>query len=202
MSKKRLAQKNEWLQKAGNSSLLEFLGDKVAELNKEGQEMEILQKDSETEAETVVTNTEVENTSQEKSAETSVQNPELTKEEIKPTGVLTKEEVASTFVELLTPVLEVQKELKEANAVLLAKIETLEKALKEKVETISEETPVASLTSLVKERLFAQLNGKVNGFSDSSIVKETDELAKSKPAIKVEKEEQPKHALQGLLEGF
>ena len=43
---KRLAQKDAWLQKAG-SSLDDLLGDKVEQLNKEGQEMNLLQKENE-----------------------------------------------------------------------------------------------------------------------------------------------------------
>lgn len=206
MNKKRLAQKDEWLRKAGNSSLIELLGNKVAELNKEGKEMNILQKDDNV--------TEVTETT-ETPSDQSVINPELVsnesnevvkEEKVVVTPVLTKEEVASTFAELLAPILDEQKLLKEANEALVAKIEKLEKEISEKnavlTETVSSETPVASLTSLVKERLFAQLNSKVNGFGQTAVVKENDPLLTSKPAVKVEKEEQPKHTLQGLLEGF
>lgn len=203
MTKKRLAQKDEWLRKAGNSSLVELLGDKVAELNKEGKEMDILQKDDNVTEVTEITETP---------SDQSVINPELVsnevvkEEKVVVTTVLTKEEVASTFAELLAPILEEQKLLKEANEALVAKIEKLEKEISEKnavlTETVASETPVASLTSLVKERLFAQLNSKVNGFGQTAVVKENDPLLTSKPAVKVEKEEQPKHTLQGLLEGF
>lgn len=203
MNKKRLAQKDEWLRKAGNSSLIELLGDKVAELNKEGKEMDILQKDDNVTEVTEITETP---------SDQSVINPELVsnevvkEEKVVVTTVLTKEEVASTFAELLAPILDEQKLLKEANEALVAKIEKLEKEISEKnavlTETVASETPVASLTSLVKERLFAQLNSKVNGFGQTAVVKENDPLLTSKPAVKVEKEEQPKHTLQGLLEGF
>ena len=203
MTKKRLAQKDEWLRKAGNSSLVELLGDKVAELNKEGKEMDILQKDDNVTEVTEITETP---------SDQSVINPELVsnevvkEEKVVVTPVLTKEEVASTFAELLAPILDEQNLLKEANEALVAKIEKLEKEISEKnaalTETVASETPVASLTSLVKERLFAQLNSKVNGFGQTALVKENDHLLTSKPAVKVEKEEQPKHTLQGLLEGF
>lgn len=203
MTKKRLAQKDEWLRKAGNSSLVELLGDKVAELNKEGKEMDILQKDDNVTEVTEITETP---------SDQSVINPELVsnevvkEEKVVVTTVLTKEEVASTFAELLAPILDEQKLLKEANEALVAKIEKLEREISEKnavlTETVASETPVASLTSLVKERLFAQLNSKVNGFGQTAVVKENDPLLTSKPAVKVEKEEQPKHTLQGLLEGF
>ncbi len=209
---KRLAQKDAWLQKAG-SSLDELLGDKVKQLNKEGKDMNLLQKENEvTEGnDTPVTevNKEVETV---KTEVTEVAKTEATKV----SEFLTKEEIASALIELLAPITanvdmltksaDKVAKLEEQIAAMTAELADLKAQLKEEKamnkETVNENVPVASLASLVKERLLKDINGTVNPFSNvgGTITKE-DKLISAKPAVKVETSE-PKHQLAGLVEGF
>ena len=209
---KRLAQKDAWLQKAG-SSLDDLLGDKVEQLNKEGQKMNLLQKENES---TEVDDTAV--TEVNKEVETPVtEGIEVVKTEVaKVQEFLTKEEVATALTELLAPItanLDVLTKAADKVAKLESQIEAMtaeltdlkaqlkeEKAMNK--ETVNESVPVASLASLVKERLLKDINGSINAFSNLGTITKEDKLISAKPAVKVETSEQPKHQLDGLVEGF
>ena len=189
-----MKQKADWLKQAGKVEIEDFLGQKVEELNKEAKIMNLLQKDEAEKTEVVA---EVEAVSTEQQSNTTV-----VKENSEEPKFLTKEEVADTFVDLLKPMVEVNETLVKEVADLKSLVSDLQNKLntlqKEAKETVNEQAPLASLTALVKERLYSALNKEVN----PSLTEEfKNELKENKPAVKVEKEVSNPHILAGFVEG-
>lgn len=205
MKLKKIAQKVDWLEKAGSPNALEQLGLQMDNLQKDVQDT-ALEKEASVTKDALDTTVDV--TTSEQVADEVVRKPQDAerKTEITVTNdaiYITKEAFVTEVADVLQPFME------QINA-LTTQVEVLTKELTElktansKLETqltakIEEELPAASMATLIKQRLISHIS-VTDSFEGSKTVTKENKLVQPVPVVK--SSEQPTHILAGLLDNI
>lgn len=207
MKLKGIAQKVEWLEKAGSPNALEKLGLQMDNLQKDIQDT-ALEKEASVTKDALDTAVDTVTATTEQPADEIVRKPQDAERKTEIT--VTNDAIYITKEAFVTEVADVLQPFMEQINNLTAQVETLVKELAElktansKLETqltakIEEELPAASMATLIKQRLISHISVTDN-FEGSKTVTKESKLVQPVPVVK--SGEQPTHLLAGLLDNI
>lgn len=207
MKLKGIAQKVEWLEKAGSPNALEKLGLQMDNLQKDIQDT-ALEKEASVTKDALDTAVDAVTATTEQPADEIVRKPQDAERKTEIT--VTNDAIYITKEAFVTEVADVLQPFMEQINNLTAQVETLVKELAElksansKLETqltakIEEELPAASMATLIKQRLISHISVTDN-FEGSKTVTKESKLVQPVPVVK--SGEQPTHLLAGLLDNI